>query len=442
MVKTVLSSILLLFCLSAAVQAQVLYVAAAGNYCEKAIETEIRNGITFFSSLFVENLPSKNIALYNAPGSRWNGPDFAKSSDPFEALLEAVRACPAEGDDGILILWFGKGGFVKNDFVFFVNVRENAETETKEPSEQHSAERRVARSELILALKAKQLRFAGLISESSRQFKRENSSRAKHYTPNTSEITSLMSSLFFEPRGFLDINSSHRTQSSIVLEPYGSSMLEAFGEFLETCDYKAARWTETIDAVNDLMNEHFSKHKQKIEVFSVPKEPVTEEESDTEVKKEIRPAEGWRGDWDEIEQRIRTRIAEGREEIYPDGDKIGPNPVPSGIWSAPLYYPERGDLLIGINGKRILTYNEYIDAIQTSPPLIHLTIIDHRTGIVYEMRTMMGPPGPRVRLGMAVVEDGWGGVRVTGTTAGSPASRCQYLTGYHIWRYLPLPPLP
>ena len=69
--------------------------------------------------------------------------------------------------------------------------------------------------------------------------------------------------------------------------------------------------------------------------------------------------------------------------------------------------------------------------------MIYLTVIDHRTGFVYEMRTVMGPPGPAIRLGLAVVEDPWGGVRVTNTVLGSPAARCQYLIGYRHWRYAP-----
>ena len=453
---------MLFFSFLPALRAQVLYVAAAGNLRDEAYAEEIRAGLTFFTSLFVENLPAENVSVYNAPDSQWTGDDISSADRPIDALKIAIETCPAGADDGILVFWFGKGGFVKDEFLFFVNEprtegdaapvpAEEAESdgpdekdagsagEAQEDSEPKSVVRRIPRSEVTLALKEKRIRFAGLITESSRQFKRGNTDRTPHYTPNTGEITSLMSSLFFETRGFLDLNSSRKNQASLLIGAYGSLMLESLGEFLETCDYKAARWTDTVDAVNVLMRENFRAHKQKIDVFSVPKEPRDPPPSPGAEPdgRHRHSAQRWRDDWDEIARSIRDRIGRMPDERYPADYQTAPDRFRSALWSAPIYYPETGDLLIGINGQRILNYRQYIGAIQGSPDMIYLTVIDHRTGFVYEMRTVMGPPGPAIRLGLAVVEDPWGGVRVTNTVLGSPAAHCQYLIGYRHWRYAP-----
>lgn len=482
--------------LTRSLSAQVLYVAAAGDLRDEIYAEDFRSAVTFFTSLFVENLPSENLSVYNAPGSVWTGEDILTSDCPFETLKTAIADCPAQGEDGILVFWIGRGALVKDEFFFFerepkpfqekgqeitaedddsgdgspaeteeeaLEHGEGAETESAVPEtdtdqalsemadpnqenangKEKPAERRIPRSELVLALKEKKVRFTGLITDSSRQFKRGNPEKNTHYTPNTEEIISLMSSLFFETRGFLDFNSCRRNQTSLLVGYYGSLMVETMGEFLETDNGKYARWTETVDAVNALMRDRARPHKQKIDLFSVPKEPRRDPPPPPPppgfpaVEHPHRSAELWRDDWNEIVRDIQARLERGREERYPADYEDAPSRFRSSLWSPPRYYPERGDLLIGINGQRIVNYEQYLDAIQRSPEVIYLTVIDHRTGIVYEMRTVMGPPGPPVRLGLAVVEDPWGGVRVTNTILGSPAAHCQYLIGYRRWRYAP-----
>lgn len=487
--------------------AQVLYVAAAGSLHNENGAEYFRTGITFFTSLFVENLPAESLSVYNAPGSAWTGEDILTADHPLETLKAAIAACPAQEDDGILIFWMGRGGIVKDEFLFFVNeplteyespteyefptepapeasageaipdedaVRDTAEagggetddsgqqdigSENPEPEEGRGAdeekaagfhEKRIPRSELVLALKEKKVRFAGLITDSCPRFKRGTSNKKIRYTPNTEEITSLMSSLFFEARGFLDVNSCRRNQTSLLTGTYGSLMIAALGEFLETSDEQAAYWTEAAGAVNAIMRDRARTHKQKLDLFSVPKEPrryppppgppgppPPGPPGPPPPGHHHRSARQWRDDWDQIAREIRIRLEQGGDELYPSDYQDAPSRFRSSLWSAPRYYPERGDLLIGINGRRILNYDQYLDAIQSSPDLIYLTVIDHRTGFVYEMRTMMGPPGLPVRLGLAVIQDPWGGVRVTETILGSPAAHCQYLIGYKHWRYDP-----
>ena len=101
---------MLFFSFLPALRAQVLYVAAAGNLRDEAYAEEIRAGLTFFTSLFVENLPAENVSVYNAPDSRWTGDDISSADRPIDALKIAIETCPAGADDGILVFWFGKGG--------------------------------------------------------------------------------------------------------------------------------------------------------------------------------------------------------------------------------------------------------------------------------------------------------------------------------------------
>lgn len=104
-------------------------------------------------------------------------------------------------------------------------------------------------------------------------------------------------------------------------------------------------------------------------------------------------------------------------------------------WSSPMYRPERGDRIIRVNGSRIDDVSDFYSEVKSSPTMIYLDFIDHRTGSVYTMRTRLNPPYVQSRLGIYVEEYNYGrGVVVTGFLSGYPGLRCQkqnfYSNGY------------
>ena len=456
------------------------------------------NGATFFNSLFVENLPPENLCIYNGRNSAWTGPNLESSVNPFEDIIQAIESCPAGKEDGILVFWIGYGCIYTNDFLFYIDTPKNGNGVDANGDDADGDDNDPGiffkRTDISMALKKKQIRFAGLITDAGRQFSINKKNQVR-LVPGTERITPLMNSLFLESQGFLDINSTHMGQTPILLENYGSSMLEAFAEFLETHGKPSAQWSEFVEEMNGTMASHFPGNKQVIDVFSIPKSQGSEpnqtivegsgiappsdnettfvnkcmETSDVESAKPpagaglpiadpthspetmavpvpqasevekafMRGAETWKMDWEEIKAHMQDQIRSTRSELYPSATRPSNNILR--YWSTPNFSPEPGDLLIGMNNRMITNHSNFLAAIHTSPRIIYLTVIDHKTGIVHLLRTRMNGSAHPDRLGLEITDFPPAGALIVGGAPGSPVTRCQQnLCPFH-FRYNPLP---
>ena len=95
--------------------------------------------------------------------------------------------------------------------------------------------------------------------------------------------------------------------------------------------------------------------------------------------------------------------------------------------TAPYMCPENGDRIISVNGIQIQDMAHFSQIIRSANTRITFKLIDRRTGKIMNLMTDLNPKGSYTRLGITVVDDDHGGVRVIGVDAGSPGSRCRYL---------------
>ena len=95
--------------------------------------------------------------------------------------------------------------------------------------------------------------------------------------------------------------------------------------------------------------------------------------------------------------------------------------------TAPFMCPEKGDRIISVNGIQIQDMAHFSQIIRSANTRITFKLIDRRTGKIMNLMTDLNPKGSYTRLGITVVDDNRGGVRVVDVDAGSPGSRCRYL---------------
>ncbi|MBR0237479.1 MAG: hypothetical protein IJQ39_05270 [Thermoguttaceae bacterium] len=95
--------------------------------------------------------------------------------------------------------------------------------------------------------------------------------------------------------------------------------------------------------------------------------------------------------------------------------------------TAPYMCPEKGDRIISVNGIQIQDMAHFSQVIRNANTRITFKLIDRRTGKIMNLMTDLNPKGSYTRLGITVVDDNRGGVRVIDVDAGSPGSRCRYL---------------
>ena len=470
--KILRAALLFLFFLLTSVSslyAQKIWLLAAGAGNDHQAGSCVSEGVKTFTDLFRENIPADRLIIYNSGHSNWRGADFAVSKKRASDLVEAVKNCPAAAEDAMVVFWFGPRGIDHDNFIFLMN-----------PEDKND---KLAREDLVRILREKQVRLACLITESGRLFRKFPPPKNITGCLNTRRVTNIMEDLFFKSNGLVDINSVSDKQYSIILNHYGSGMIQVFYELIECHDYKKFNWSDFIDEANRQISENFHKHHQTITSFSLPNDiyekmnlnQASGENSETAVKKEDRRTterqageryspdrtspkyetrslsrkniSDWQSRWDTYQKEYKSNHSESGASFYPQNyssaTRLQYNEDSFGGWSAPVYHAESGDYLIGINGARIFNYEQFIAAIQSSPSMIYLTFLDRRYGEIYELRTLMGPAGSRVRLGLSVVNDLFGAVRVTGTAFGSPACRCQYRFGYYEHRHFPVPmPVP
>ena len=490
--KKTLFAVLPVLCwllLSLNVFGQKLYLLPGGDFKNEIVGATAREGTQFLISLFTDNVPSDRLVIYNNNDS-WKGPEINSPESLPGDLTAAIAACPADPEDAILVYWFGYGSILRNEYYL--------------RADSVSSPNRILRSDIVQALKNKRVRFAALITESGRQFRSYREGDFPFHTPNANKLTPLMTALFFNSQGLLDINSAARRQNPIIIKSRGGAFTEAFAAGLEQYDYKEVNWSEMIARCERIMADRYRGEPQTVDVFSMPDNSGSTADNQTGNQRNVNQAESQTApdntvatgrnrsnktsgsglaiprtqfprrsarntpntklDWNNYaadwQQRERERTAEPYPQDYLAGTgESGYRPgmqaprFSSGYWSAPLYRPEAGDLLLGINGVQIFTYNQFLAAIQQSPSVIYLTLADSWTGQIYEMRTWMtAAAGQRIRLGLVVMNDAYtyGGLRITGVMAFSPASHCQYrlqsLDYYYpapIRRYRPVPvPVP
>lgn len=470
---------------SPAVIAQKLYLLAGGDIHNETIGHNVHDGLTFFTTLFQDNVPLDQLVVYNS-SDEWKGVALESSSNLNENLLAAIASCPVGQGDALLVFWFGYGSYFKEEFYL--------------RDESVSSVNKISRADVVRAIKDKRSRFAAILTESGRMFRYHHPRDLDVSPPNSNSLTPLMQSLFFSSEGFLDLNSADRKQNPMIMPLCGGAFIEAFAEALKVDDSKEINWDKMILRCQHILDDNY-KIPQQIEVFSNPRRIVPEEkeiDQQADASKKISVDEdqvdqdrssdshsdrtSWKGrsrsgagqsvprnlfskrndqddssnslDWNSYSSNFQQRSIERQSQDYPQDYNDNPSSYSGGgYWSAPYYRPEAGDLLLGINGEQLLSYNQFLSAIARSPSLIYLTVADSWTGQIYELRTWMGPAvGQQVRLGLVVqnMPFSYGGLRISAVAVGSPAMRCQYRLGmlnYHypipIRRYYPVPyPVP
>ncbi len=84
---------------------------------------------------------------------------------------------------------------------------------------------------------------------------------------------------------------------------------------------------------------------------------------------------------------------------------------------------EIGDIIVEINGRRIQTRQECIDAVNRSPEIMEFVLRDGRTGGLFHLRTRLRSGS--IRFGVNLTDTGGNGAKVTFLSQGYPCMECQ-----------------
>ena len=377
------------------VHAQVIYLFLDGATQDpqigRAVSHDLRNIVLFLG----ESTPKNQLVIYNFDKS-WKGPDVNSTSDTKNAILTAIQNCPAKSTDTIVFYWSGHGAYNNSGHYIFLP--------------KGGKDQIMYRSEILSALQKKGASLTVLITDSCNIFHdySGHGAVAGEPLPAVKQATPLISSLFLNCKGVVNINSSSPGEKSYCSSLAGSVFTINLYNSKFFNENKSMTWSKFLDDVQERMKEDGSN--QKIDISGpLPTSPLSSKSNN------IRPKKAFSN---QSEHKNKYSLDKG----YEDEPSL-----PKGHWSDPKYHPENGDRIINVNGIAIQNEAHFRQVIRNAETQIMLTLIDHRTGRTYKMLTNLNPPGSTTRLGIYIQSSASGGVVVTGVMSGSPGTRCRYL---------------
>lgn len=216
---------------------------------------------------FTDHMSYDRLVVYNKKDSPWRGPNLRFSDDVARDMLVAIEECPATPEDTIFFYWSGHGEF--NEYGHFLRV----------PSSRNSfSTMSLPRRALVDALQSKGARLTVLFTDSCFVFREVEPRWTPSLVSPAVPLSPLFESLFFEPEGFIDFNSSSPGQPSWTDPKRGGFCTQTLVDALrQKLNDSEVGWSEIFAALNVGTLEEMEKKglsrfriQQKVFCWSTP----------------------------------------------------------------------------------------------------------------------------------------------------------------------------
>lgn len=412
-----------------------IYLIAAADTLDPKIGESVEVDLHSIQSPFFMQLRADLLDVHEVEGNDCQ-PD---------GILGAVNACPARGDDVIVVYYSGHGAFDDQQGSYLKFPRLGAGTI-------------LTRERLKEAMRAKGCRLAVLLTDSCNKLsaiprpQQPAKAMPAPEAPQRPAISVLFQSLFFESEGFVDLVSSNKGELSLAY-PAERADEETIRKFPDAARFMIHRGGLFTVALVGLMNHSEDKPLTWRDVSNLASERVRQE------FKRLKPDGLDNEDEPENPQMTQTVVPLSiPRSIRPDAGPIldnGRSPFPQfdgpnlylGLYAYEnggkglLLYGsrpgspagrlglERGDTVLAVNDATIRTTRGFHEAINASNGWIVLTFRDVRTGEVKQADLEVGGGGRRTGgagghsiFGAAGEEAPGQGVKITTLVPNSPAA--------------------
>ncbi len=333
---------------------QKLYVFCEANDRATDVGPAIKVAADSLKDALTIHVPPDKLVVYNGLGSPWLGPDIHSSDDVARDILVAIEECPATSEDTIFFYWTGHGAF--DAYGHYLSVPKGTEYDK---ARDNAFLRRRA---IVEALQSKGVRLTILFTDSCNTLldaelrfpplPQEVRERSQSFADRSRDHlvvlprdkrpslrrslkrdgyvfgppSFLIESLFFEPEGFIDFNSSCPGQESWSQQGKGGYCTQILADvILRMSSEPGFGWSE-IFAELDSGLQKVKKEKEK------KGDPSAR--ADQEIFCWSPPAK--RG-----------------ERWVSRGDR----------WSKPVHQPKPGDRIVAVNGRRVDTLEQFMECL-------------------------------------------------------------------------------
>ncbi len=360
------------------------------------------------------------LIVYNEKDSPWRGPDFYFSDDVSRDIFVAIEECPATSEDTIFFYWSGHGAF--DSFGHYLVV----------PSDRGPAT--IRRHALVNALQNKGARLTVLFTDSCNvpidadlNFPPRPTKDRGFFLPlperpsvllgeklsypwllasgTPGPNSPLIKSLFFEPEGFIDFNSSSPGQASFSQKEKGGYCTQTLIDAIwQMSSAAGVGWPDIFDALDAKLRE--AMEKEGLSRFRIQQKVFSW------VTLPAKRGEKW-------------TLREDR-------------------WSKPIGQPKPGDRIVEVNARRVdseVQLHDYLEdacdprnksllhftldndeTVELDVSRLVLTFVDGKDGSTFYLITN---PAFALKLGYTF-EPSDQGVVVQSVDEGAPGARCSF----------------
>ena len=356
-------------------QAQKINVLIVGDTGDrkigKSVETDVRNLL----GTFWDHVPERQLNMQILAGKNVST----------QNILKTIKSFKPRSSDAVVFLWSGHGAYNRNGHYFNMP---NGEF--------------LYRSTVVNAVRKQGAGMDAVISDCCNVFVPLRLPPTAGERPRPSRISPIFKSLFLDTKGLVDINGASEGELGMGTPADGGIFMKSFCEYLHINQDKTISWHTLIAQIRPEMQIAF----QRATRGKKPTYKGTRQTTQSVRVWHLPPG------WPKSDSHSNTHVAS--IEI-PTAGPLG------------RYHPEVGDVIVEVNGERIHTRQDCIDAVNRSPEIMEFVALDKRTGRPFTYRTRLRSHGSRFGIGLA--DTGGNGARITKLYRGYPCNQCEVVLG-------------
>jgi hypothetical protein len=347
-------SVLILF--AATASGGTLHLIAVGDTMDERIGPYAFTDVSSISSIFTEGVARDQLSITTLIGET----DF--NSDRIRRAVDDLRVA---SDDAVVLYFSGHGAF--DDTGHFLDV----------------AGKRLYRSELVSILRARSCRLQILLTDACFN-ERVVQPRVAYATKAGPDVTTpLFRSLFFESRGFLDLNSCQRGQRAFTRNDYreGSVFTAAFVSLLKkNLRNGGIEWTQLLRESSSQTNRDFrrfvaNKRGQKSQDPAVFANTIRQTDTSDGVISNSRLG-------------VDISFRQGNAVIIAAHEGSASRKLKL-AGDSRRWVLDPGDIINSINGRRVTSPDDFMAAVQTSRSSMVLSVWSEQDGKTYEFTAQL-----------------------------------------------------
>ncbi len=331
----------------------------------KSVKADVRN----LTVTFMGHVPKKQLNM-----KVLSGRNVTK-----QKILNTIKQFHAKSSDAMVFFWSGHGAYDQRGHFF------------KMPNGE-----RLYRSTVVKTVRKQGAGMDAVLSDCCNKFVSLKEVPVAFEPHWPKQISPLFNSLFLKTRGLVDMNGASEGEFGFGDPNDGGTFIKPLCDYMAVNGNKSLSWNNLVAQIRPKVQAAFEQVTKGISV------------------------EAPHGSGKQTTQSVRVWHLPPGWPPRPGGGNAGGAGGALG-----RYHPEVGDVIVEVNGKKIRTRQECIDAVNSSPEIMVFVARGKQSGKRFTYRTRLRSKNPR--FGVNLSDTGGDGAKLTQLSKGFPCKKCEWV---------------